>query len=56
MFRCFGSEFINQQPVYDFKLKKGISEERIGLLIIKNEGIPQILDKIIREQEKRQSL
>ena len=41
---------------YDFKLKEGISEERIGLLIIKNEGIPQILDEIIREQEKRQSL
>ena len=56
MFRCFGSEIINQQPIYDFKLKEGISEERIGLLIIKNEGIPQILDEIVRKQEKKQSL
>jgi DNA mismatch repair ATPase MutS len=52
MFRRFGSELINQQPIYDFKLKEGISEERIGLLIIKNEGIPQILNEILREQEK----
>lgn len=56
MFRCFGSELINQQPIYDFKLKEGISEERIGLLIIKNEGITQILDEIVRKQEKNQSL
>ena len=55
MFRCFGSELINQQPIYDFKLKEGISEERIGLLIINKEGIPEILDDIVRKQEKRQS-
>src|SRR5665213_3275804 len=52
MFRCFGSELINQHPIFDFKLKEGISEERIGLLIIKNESIPQILDEIVRKQEK----
>ncbi|HEY5408903.1 MAG TPA: DNA mismatch repair protein, partial [Ginsengibacter sp.] len=53
MFRCFGSELINQQPIYDFKLKKGISEERIGLLVIKNENILQILDEIVRKQEEK---
>ncbi len=56
MFRYFGSELINQHPSYDFKLKEGISEERIGLLIIKNEGILHILDEIVRKQEKKQSL
>lgn len=56
MFRCFGSELTNQQPIYDFKLKEGISEERIGLLIINNEGIPQILDEIVRKQEKKERL
>lgn len=50
MFKCFESELINQQPVYDFKLKEGISKERIGLLIIKNESIIEILDEIIRKQ------
>ncbi|MEO8821731.1 MAG: hypothetical protein ABI374_12860 [Ginsengibacter sp.] len=56
MFRCFGSELVNQQPIYDFKLKEGISEERIGLRIINNEGIPQILDEIVRKQEKKDRL
>jgi DNA mismatch repair protein MutS len=56
MFRRFGSELINEQPIYDFKLKEGISEERIGLLIIKNEGIPEIMDEIVRKQETKQRL
>jgi DNA mismatch repair ATPase MutS len=50
MFKCFESELINQLPVYDFKLKEGISSERIGLLIIKNEKIIEILDEIVRKQ------
>ena len=39
-----------QQPVYDYKIKDGISKERIGLLIIKNEQILEILDEIVRKQ------
>jgi len=52
MFRCFESDLINNQPVYDFKLKNGISKERVGLSIIKNENIIEILDEIIRKQQK----
>jgi len=52
IFRCFESELIEGQPVYDFKLKEGISKERIGLLIIKNESIMEILDEIIEKQKK----
>jgi len=51
IFRCFESELIEGQPVYDFKLKEGISKERIGLLIIKNESIMEILDDIVRKQK-----
>jgi len=50
MFRCFESELKDQQPIYDYKIKDGISSERIGLLIIKNESIPEILDEIVRKQ------
>ena len=52
IFRCFESELIDQQPVYDFKLKEGVSKERIGLLIIKKENIIEILDDIVRKQKK----
>jgi DNA mismatch repair protein MutS len=54
-YRCFESELIDNQPVYDFKIKPGISKERIGMLIIKNEHIPDILNEIV-DQQKKQSL
>ncbi|MDO9341051.1 MAG: DNA mismatch repair protein [Bacteroidales bacterium] len=51
IFRCFESDLIDQQPVYDFKLKEGVSKERIGLIIIKNERIIEILDEIVKKQK-----
>lgn len=53
MFSCFESELINQNPLYDFKIKEGISKERIGMLIIKNENIIEILEEIVRKQKSR---
>ena len=53
MFNCFESELINQKPLYDFKIKEGISKERIGMLIIKNENIIEILEEIVRKQKNR---
>jgi DNA mismatch repair ATPase MutS len=50
LFRCFESDLKDQQPVYDFKLKEGVSKERIGLLIIKNEKIIEMLDEIVKKQ------
>ena len=51
MFNCFESELINQKPLYDFKIKEGISKERIGMLIIRNENIIDILEEIVRKQK-----
>lgn len=51
IFKCFESDLINEQPIYDFKIKEGVSKERIRLLIIKNENIIEILDEIIRRQK-----
>jgi ABC-type multidrug transport system ATPase subunit len=53
MFSCFESELLNQKPIYDFKIKEGISKERIGMLIIKNENIIEILEEIVRKQKSR---
>ena len=52
MFKCFESNLVDQKPVYDFKIKNGISKERIGMLIIKNENIVEILDEIVKMQRK----
>ncbi len=51
MFKCFESELVDQSPVYDFKLKEGVSKERIGMTIIKREGILGILEQIIEKQK-----
>ena len=50
LFNCFESELIDQTPVYNFKLKDGVSKERIGMIIIKHENIMGILDRIVEKQ------
>ncbi len=51
-FRCFESSLDNDMPAYDFKLKKGISVERVGLQIVKKENVESILEDIIKQQNK----
>ena len=53
-FKCFESELVNQSPIYDFKLKDGVSKERIGMTIINRENIIGILDQIIEKQKQGQ--
>lgn len=48
-FNCFESKLIDKQPVYNYKLVDGISSDRMGVAILKNEGILEILDTIIKE-------
>ena len=42
-FNHFGYSIINEAPAYTYKLMKGVSNDRAGLLIIKQEGILEIL-------------
>ena len=50
VFNCFESELVQQVPVYDYKLKSGVSSERIGIHIIQQEGIVQLLREISEKQ------
>ena len=50
-FRYFDSKLVNNVPVYEYKLENGISFERLGMYILKNEKIIDILDSIT-EKEK----
>lgn len=29
IFKCFESELINEQPIYDFRIKEGVSKKRV---------------------------
>lgn len=43
-FQHFDSDVIHGKPVFNFGLHDGISNERLGLLILKNEKIDEMLD------------
>jgi DNA mismatch repair protein MutS len=51
-FKCFESDLIDNMPVYDYRLKTGISRERVGMRILEKENVIKILDELIRSQNK----
>lgn len=52
-FKCLESRLEEGMPVYDYRLKDGISTERLGLVILKNEKIMDDMDEIAYEQLKK---
>lgn len=49
-FRCFESVLKGDEAVYNYKLKDGISRERVGYQIVKREKIEDILNEVIQNQ------
>jgi DNA mismatch repair protein MutS len=45
-FRHFQTKMVNNTPTFNYKLIKGITDNRIGAWILKNEGILEILDQV----------
>jgi DNA mismatch repair ATPase MutS len=43
-FNYFDSDVINGKPKFNFELKPGVSDERLGLLILKNEKVDELLN------------
>lgn len=43
-FRYFAWGIAHGKPIFEYKIKEGISEETLGFFIFKNEGILEILD------------
>jgi DNA mismatch repair protein MutS len=48
-FKCFQSDSQGEQLIYNYKLKDGICSERLGLTILKNERIIELIDKILED-------
>ncbi|MCG6186131.1 MutS-related protein [Maribellus maritimus] len=46
LYRFFNSKLENETPVYDYKIIKGVCFDRLGLQIIKNEKIIEILKSV----------
>lgn len=47
-YKYFDSELIDDKPVYKYELKEGVSHERLGMHIVRNEKIIEILDSIVK--------
>lgn len=45
VFRCFESEVVDGKPHFSYRLRDGISTDRLGLLILRNEGVPDLLER-----------
>jgi DNA mismatch repair ATPase MutS len=43
-FCCFEGEFRDGQAWYDFKIRDGVSDQRLGLRLLEQEGVSRILD------------
>jgi DNA mismatch repair ATPase MutS len=43
VFFFFESEMQNGKPLFNYKIKEGVSDTRLGLTIIENEGIMELL-------------
>jgi len=51
IFKYFDSKLEGEKPIYTYKLKDGFSSERLGLTIVKNEKIMDIIEQIIEEDK-----
>ncbi len=49
-FRFMETRFENELPTYSYQLQHGITEERLGFWIVKNEGIVEIIEGILNNE------
>ena len=42
-FTCFEGSLRDGRPVYDFRLRDGVSDQRFGLHLLEQEGVPKLL-------------
>lgn len=45
-FSCFEGEIRNQTAWYDFKVREGVSDQRLGVQLLEQEGMAEILERI----------
>ena len=45
-FRYFETAVQNDQLIFSYQLKEGISNDRLGYLILKREGVVDLLEKL----------
>lgn len=49
--RYFDAELIEGRPVYSYRLREGASAQRLGLLLLEQDGVLELLEGLGREQD-----
>ncbi len=50
-FKYIDTFFEEERPIFTYKLVSGISKERLGMYIVKNEGIVEIIREAVKNQQ-----
>jgi DNA mismatch repair protein MutS len=56
IYRYFDTRLVNNSPIYSYKIRDGLSFERLGMFVVQNEGIMEILNKIIQDAQEIKNL
>ena len=54
-FAYFESDIVDNKPIFSYKLNEGVSNERLGLLILENEGISELLEPGVKPVVSKQA-
>ena len=54
-FRCFDANLSQGKPCYEFKIKEGVSSERIGMYILEKEKVLETIEKGIKKGQTGQN-
>ena len=46
VFNYFETDVVNDRLVFNYQLKEGISNDRLGYIILKNEGVVDMLQRL----------
>lgn len=52
LFSCFDGEIRDQQARYDFRIRDGVSDQRLGIQLLEQEGVAKILGRIGAPESK----
>jgi len=48
-FKYFEANLVNETPQYNYKIKDGVTDERIGMYILKKEKVIETIEKAINK-------
>ena len=45
-FFCFAADVTGERPRFDYRLRDGVSEQRLGMILLRQEGVLERLERV----------